>query len=426
MLIDAHYFELKLSTRAQARSGQGRFRSGGVEEVSGCSVCGSSLIAGRCLPCDTRRWSRFVHRELVLLTVLVSATVAAFFGTRAVAQGNEALRRRQAAAWYEAAQRASLGGDAESAAAALRRAVSKDRGSRQYRLALADALTTRGLDGEARRALLALRETEPEDAETNLRLARLEARASDEGAARRYYQNALSSLWRPEQAEERRRMRIELIEFLLAHQQRARALSELLLVAANLPEDAAIQAQVGRMFLAAGDPRLALDHFVSAVRLDSGNAHALAGAGEAAFELGEYSRALRYLKGAARDDAHATKLREVAQLVLNNDPLAPRIGASERRRRLLAAFEQVSQRLDDCLSGPLVSTDELAPVRDELREVESAVRRPGRREPRDLIDDGVDLVYRIERAAEQACRVAPAPFDRALLLIGRRHGLEEQ
>lgn len=65
------------------RSGLGLSEVAVVEDASRCSVCGSSLIAGRCLSCDTRRWSRFVHRELVLLMVLIGITVAAFFGTRA-------------------------------------------------------------------------------------------------------------------------------------------------------------------------------------------------------------------------------------------------------------------------------------------------------------------------------------------------------
>jgi predicted Zn-dependent protease len=142
--------------------------------------------------------------------------VATFFGTRAVARGNEAMRRRQAAAWFEVSQRASRAGSAETAVTALRRAVSMDSGSRRHRLALADALEMAGFDEEAKRALLALRDAEPEDPDANLELARLEARGSDTDAARRYYQSALAGLWRPEHADERRMARIELVEFLQA------------------------------------------------------------------------------------------------------------------------------------------------------------------------------------------------------------------
>lgn len=222
-------------------------------------------------------------------------------------------------------------------------------------------------------------------------------------------------------------MRVELIEFLLAHEERARALSELLALVVTLPEDGAVQTQVGRMFLAAGDPRLALEHFVRAIRLDSGNADARAGAGEAAFELGDYSRALRYLNTAQRENRHAAELRELTQLVLSGDPLAPRLGANERRRRLTVAFQQAVQRLETCLNDPSVQASaSVEPLRDEARNFQSALALRRRREPRDLIDDGVDLVYRVEKAVEQSCGTPPVPLDRALLLIGRRHGFGEQ
>jgi predicted Zn-dependent protease len=114
----------------------------------------------------------------VLLTVLVGVTVGAFFATRVVAHSNEALHRRQAMSWFEAAQRASRAGNTATAAAGFRRAVLKDPENRRYRLAFAQALAANGLDGEATRVLLGLRDTQPEDADTNLQLARLEARGS--------------------------------------------------------------------------------------------------------------------------------------------------------------------------------------------------------------------------------------------------------
>lgn len=221
-------------------------------------------------------------------------------------------------------------------------------------------------------------------------------------------------------------MRIELIEFLLAHEERARALSELLALTASLPDDAGVQTQAGRMFLAAGDPRLALEHFVRAIRLDSANADALAGAGEAAFELTDYSRALSYLNAAPQGDARVTELREVARLVLLSDPLAPRLGVSERRRRLWAGLRQTVPRLETCSSDPSAqSTANLEPLRKEAQAFVANLKLPRRQDARDIVDRGVDLVYRIERAVAQHCQLPPAPLDRALLLIGRRHGFGE-
>jgi predicted Zn-dependent protease len=363
----------------------------------------------------------------VLLTLLAGITVAAFFATRALAQGNEAARRRQAAAWFDAAQQASQAGNEERAVAGLRHAVSEDPENRTYRLALAQALAASRRNEEATRVLLALRETQPDDPDTNLQLARLEARGPHKDAARRYYQNALAGLWRAGQTEERRRVRIEFIDFLLAQQERARALSELLALSANLPPDSALHTRVGAMSLSAGDPRLALDHFSRAIDLDSKNERALAGAGEAAFQLADYSRALRYLSAAPKDEARLAELREVARLVLQGDPLAARLRANERRRRLSAALQQAAQRLEGCSNLPPGSANaSLEPLRNELEEFQSerGMAREGR-DSRDAIDEGVDLAYRIERAAAESCQLPPAPLDRALLLIGRRHGFGE-
>ena len=362
---------------------------------------------------------------MVLLTVLVAVTIAAFIGTRAVAAGTEALRGEQAAAWFDAAQRAAAAGNTAAAVTGLRRAVARNPGNPQYRLALADALTASRHDVEATRVLLALRDREPEDPESNLRLARL-ARTSDPEAARRYYQSAFAGLWRPEQADARRRAQIELIEFLLSQQEQARALAELLVLATNLPDDAAVRARVGRMSLAAGDPRLALDHFMVAIRLDVGHQDALAGAGEAAFELGDYAGARRYLNRVSPETPRVRELRAVTQLVITANPLAPRLTANERRQRLAAAVQQARRRLDACLGaasgGPGAA---LQALRDEARDVEAGLALPRRRESPEPVDDGLDLAYRIERAVDPSCGTPPEPFDRALLLIGRRHGYEQ-
>jgi Tfp pilus assembly protein PilF len=389
-----------------------------------CPVCGRVLLAGRCLACETRRWSRFVHRELVVLVLLAGVAVIAFLATRSLAAADHRLRRRQAAAWFETGQQRLQAGRVDAALAALRRAVIADRENRRYRLALGDALVARGRDDEARRLLLALRDTQPEDPETNLQLARLEARAGDGDASRRHYQAALAALWPAEQAERRRVVRIELIDELLERHERPRALSELLVLAANLPNTPDIQVEVGRRFLMAEDARRARDHFAAALRTQPANRAAIAGAGEAAFALGDYAGARRYLEAVAGVNARLDDLRETTRLVLDGDPLAPRLTAADRRRRLSAALTQARARLDACLVNlPDDRRVELESLRRDADAAAAALQR--NRASRDLVDDGLDLVYRIERGAVDRCRIPASPFDRALVLIGRRHGFED-
>ena len=396
-----------------------------------CSECGRSLTAGRCLRCDGRRllgvvYGEFVQREIFVLVVLIGVTIAAFVVTRNVAAGNDELRRQQAVLWFEAGQEALQRGSVEPAVMTLRRAVLRDPENREYRLALASALATSGLDDEAKRVLLILREAEPEDPETNVQFARIEARGADADSARRYYESAIAGLWRPEDAEERRTVRLELIDFLVARQERERALSQLLALDANLPADKDVQVQVGRLFLSAGDPRQALDRFVSALDVDPEDGPALAGAGESAFELADYVEARRYLSAAPEDDEGAAALREVTELVLASDPLEPRLSVRARSERLLLAFERASASLAICLADPSVAgRDSLEMLQVEAVDFDAAVaeQRPG--DLRDLVDEGVDLVYRIERSIELRCRTPITPLDRALLLIGRRHGFEQ-
>lgn len=389
-----------------------------------CSQCGGPLFAGRCLPCDTRRWSRFLHREVVRLVVLAVVAAAAFLATRAIAADDEQVRRNQATSWFAVAQEELRAGRVSDGLAALRRAAIKDPENVAYGLALAGALAQGGRDDEARRQLLKLRGDRPEDPDINLQLARLEARAGDAAAARRYYENAVAALWRPEQADRRRAVRVELIDMLLARDERARALSELLVLEANLPAEVAVRVQVGRRFLQAGDPSRALDHFGRALREQPEHRNALAGAGEAAFALGDYARARRYLDAVAGDAERLAGLRDVAGLVLAGDPLAPRLGAAERRRRMAAAIEQAALRLDACQNAsPAGSRAELESLQAEARLVAAALNR--RAGGRDIVEDGLDLVYRMEREAEERCATPAAPFDRALLLIGRRHGFGE-
>ena len=243
--------------------------------------------------------------------------------------------------------------------------------------------------------------------------------------SRRHYQSALAGVWRPEQDDVRRAVRLELIDFLLMHGERARALSELLVMTANLPEAPAVQVQVGTRLLRAGDPSRALDYFTRVLREEADHPDALAGAGAAAFELGDYARARRYLNAAPDTDPRTADLREVTRLVLAADPLDARIGAAERRARAAAAVERAMAVLDTCLAvAPGDRRVALGPLHTELQTFASTFAARSRRDPRDVSEEGLELAYRVETAIEQACGPATAPLDRAILLIGRRHGLD--
>jgi len=370
---------------------------------------------------------RFVHREIVLVTLLVAIASAAFVVTRAVAAGNQRLRLADAAAWYARGEDELSSGHLDAAIDALRRATARNPQSRAYQLGLAKALAAGGQQEAAERVLANLRESSPEDPSVNLELARLSASRGDVPASLRFYQSVLNALSNADRVDERRAIRLELIRFLLERQQPSRALSELLILTVNLPDDPHWQVRVGQLYLDAGDPKRALDLFSKALGHEPRDADALAGAGEAAFETGDYSRARRYLTASSVRSDQAAERRVLSELVLASDPLAKGLALDERRRRLTGDLGQAGRRLDECLSGLASQSEsgrELRTIRNEVADFASTSTPLHAAEARDRIESGAEIVDRAERASEKACGEG-SPADRALLLVGRLHRLDQ-
>jgi Tfp pilus assembly protein PilF len=354
--------------------------------------------------------SLFRRREVIALSLLVVVAGAIFFVTRSAAVAHRRLRLQDAETWYSIGETRLAAGDARGAAEALRRATAISRDNQTYQLTLATALSEAHAINAARLVLLQLRERSPESAEINLRLARLDASRGDVSAAIRYYQSAVHGIWPTDTAEPRQSVRLEFIRYLLRHDQKRRALAELLVLDENLPSKSDVHLTAGGLFMQADDPSRALAHFELALKLDARAPDALVGAGQAAFALGDYYRARRYLQ--ATVDSRATELRRIVELVLTRDPLAPRLSARERRRRLTANLNDVNQRLSYCASDGAQAL--LVQTTDFLARLEKA------READGIIDDGLELIRRVEEGVPASCPT-PRSIDRALLIIARRH-----
>jgi tetratricopeptide (TPR) repeat protein len=317
------------------------------------------------------------------------------------------------------------GGQTEPAIRALRRATAIDRDNRTYRLALAAALAADRQDDAARQVLLGVRQLTPEDPAVNVQLARLEARHDDLTGTVRYYQNAVHGSWNGDELDARRAVRIELIRYLLTHEQRGRALSELLVLSGNLPDDVQSQTEAGQLFLDAGEPRRGLDRFRQALRIDPKNAMALAGAGEAAFETGDYTSAQRYLGAVDSPSARVSELRSVTDLVLTRDPLRRGLSLRQRQDRVMAGFRRALAALDDCVARHPSASSSFAALRAEAGALEPELALERLRRTPESTDSALTLIYRIEQQTAETCGQG-SPFDRALLLIGRRHEADRQ
>ena len=124
--------------------------------------------------------SALIHREIFQLGALIVIAVAAFFLTRAVAASNREMSLRDAAEWFRRGQQAIQQGHIDEAIESLRRAAIRDRGDKVYVLALARALALKHDDEGARGVLMTLRDSEPDDRDINLQLARLETQLTRE------------------------------------------------------------------------------------------------------------------------------------------------------------------------------------------------------------------------------------------------------
>jgi Tfp pilus assembly protein PilF len=363
--------------------------------------------------------ARLVHRETVTLCLLVLIAIGAFFLTRTIARANEARRIRDARVWSERGRGSLAAGAASTAAQQLRRAVALDPQDIHARLTLASALITQGADDEARLVLRQAQDAAPHHADVSLALGRLESREGSIEPAIEAYQSALADLWRPTDATARYQVRSELAQYLLRRGAVDRALPEILFVSAEVPDTATAHADVGAMFLAAGEPARALTQLERALTLSPSDADVRLKAGQAAIALGQDRRALQHLRVAEALPA-ARDLATVIALVLAHDPLLPRLSAAERERRLRGILSLAHARLDACDSDA-GSQETRAQLRQELDEMTGALATAARRRTPvvDLVDDAVGIVARMERQTESCGAVTP--LDRALRLIGARH-----
>jgi tetratricopeptide (TPR) repeat protein len=368
---------------------------------------------------EPRGADALIHREILQIGALMVIAVIGFFLTRAGAANSRDVTLRDAEAWYERGQGLMAAGQVDEAITSLRRASVRNRYERKYALALARALSRKGDTEAARAALLTLREASPEDAEVNLELARLAAQRQDVTEALRFYHNTLYAPWPAERAATRRDVRFELIDFLLRHDQNSRARSELLAAAADLPEDVALYVRVGQLFGRAGDARQALEQYQRALRLAPTDTDALAGAGTSAFQLGNFALARSYLSRAPDNADGVGQAREIVELVLSSDPLAPRIGSFERRRRLSTSLDFVGDRLTACHTGSAAAESDPARFEQETSDLREHLQTSPVLD-QDVIETGVDLIGRIEQYLARACPPS-TPRDQALALIAGSH-----
>jgi tetratricopeptide (TPR) repeat protein len=361
------------------------------------------------------------RRPAVILTGLLVIAILAFIGVNHLVTRFREQQKALARRMFRRAGDQVAAGNREQAIDSFRAALAYDRGNDQYQLDLARALRDTGRTEESRAYLVSLWERKPEDGTINLALARLAARQNSLDDTLRYYHNATYGVWPTEADIRRRNAQFELIEFLLRDNALPQAQAELITMSTSLPTDADYHLQIAKLFARAQDNEHALAQFQQVLRLNSGNAAALAGAGQAAFDLGRYRSAQEYLERATKlnpkDSASSERIQQTA-LILNTDPYERRIPPAERDRRVRMAFEKAGKRLDDCMASK--ASVEMNSLKSRWQEMKPKLARKP-----DINDTAMDLVFQIEQVSSAQCE-APTGIDNALLILAKdRDGAEQ-
>src|SRR5260370_3814360 len=375
-----------------------RSASGGrVESSQICPKCGRIILPGsqglqgpqraqgpegqivcRCTARPRRYW---LHSRETVLLLCVLGLVLAVALTGVAAGLYHGGRAELARFWFDRGNAELKAGRVAAALADFRTALiyaqhELPREQQQrYQLNFVQALIAIGNPGEARAYLLDMWERGPGDSRSDLELARLAAQAGNDADAKRYYNGAIYGVWdeRPDDVlRSRIATRLELYRYLMDRGEKAEAQSVLLASAAAIPPDPALHAQVGQLMLQTGQPQPGLDEFQRALRIDPRDYEALAGAGQAYFQLGNDRDAVRYLESASREaaqqkrrpgqpprlqtdsaareaeEAKVTQDLAIAEASLALNPHAPGLDPMERPHPAVRSYDAARTRIKAC------------------------------------------------------------------------------
>jgi len=380
---------------------------------------------------DRVGFAQIMNRPAAVIASLTVLAVIGFAGvTRLVNRFGE-QQKALARHLYEQGLAEQRAGKPEMALEHFRAALTYSRDNFQYQLSLARALRDTGRTSESETYLVNLWERSPQDGAVNLALGRLAAREKLLDKTIQYYHNAIYGVWPSNSDENRLNAWFELVEFLLRQNARPQAQAELITLSAELPHRPDLQLRAADLFVRAQDYPHALLEYQHVLQIDHGNPQALAGAGEAAFDLARYRTAARYLEAAVTantQDTQSAQMLQISRLILDEDPFGRGIATSERNRRIRSIFEDAGKRLDACPNSSAAASSgatptAVPPLKARWMEMKTKLARLGLRGESGLADEVMDLVLQIE---QQTANCGMTPQDQALLLLAQnRAGVEQ-
>lgn len=370
-------------------------------------------------------------RERILFAYLVS--LAVFFAITAfVARRYHKKVHTLADQWSAKGDSAFQQGDAARALGDYRNALVYSPNNTVFQFHLAQALAAAGHGDEAQSYFLSLLSESPGSGPLNLALARIAAGERATSDAIRYYHDAIYGVWESNPLEMRWQVRRELCEYLLDLGANEEARPELIALGQEVPPRNLTEGKAaGALLLRAQLWSPALDAFRSILESNRHDDDALAGAGKAAFELGHYSEAVRYLSQLppeTRQTADVSALLETSNSVEAIDPFLPGISVPEQAEHTAKALDVAGNRLASCAEKNGEALSQTPPVADAQKlfaawlNAGSEWSRSSLERHPERISSAMSLAFQMEDAAFTECGAPQTGADRALMLIAKGRG----
>lgn len=366
-------------------------------------------------------------RELVLVVCFLSL-IGLFSVTAFAARMYHKRVHTLADQWFAQGQTDFQAGDAKQALIDYRNAFAFSPTNPVFQFHLAQALAANGDLPQAQAYLLQLLSQSPGSGDINLALARISAKQLRTQDAMMYYNSAIYGEWTDQPIEKRWDARRELCEYLLDRSATTQAEPALIALADNTPEnDVEKERIVGNLLLRAQMWNRALNEFRAILEGGANDPGALEGAGIAAYNLGQYSRAINYFERLPKDEASnpevANQLR-MARLVEESNPFLPGLATAEKARRTANALRTAEARAQACLgNASALGASEAQPGKlATLLSTAQAQKRNwterGFLRTPDLINPAMDLAFQMEDEAESSCG-GLTDEDHALLIVAQ-------
>ena len=369
---------------------------------------------------------RILSRELVVI-LCVLALVLLLALTALLSRLYHKKIHTLADAMFAQGEADEHAGQIKTALTDYRNALAYNPSNPLFQFHLAKALAAAGRDEEARSYLLNLLSESPGSGEVNLELARIAKNNNSMADAMRYYQGAMYGEWADDPIAMRWQVRRELCEFLLSRGAVKQAAPEVIALEENIPAgDLARLKIVGQLLLRTQQWARALEVYHTLLAAGPNDEDSLAGAAQAAFQLGQYVMAMEYfdrLPRERREQPDFANRFDMTRQILAADPFLSGLTAEVRAQRVANALALAQTRAENCARQTGQSLEQ-APPRTDLQRVYQQGKNVQRDwTPRylerfpDRLDAAMAYVFSVENAAATACG-EPQGDDRALWLLG--------